>query len=72
MLLLSNIFTVNSVLLSAAHCVGIFIENGIYLGGNTVDGAGSLRLGVIEEFPHPEYGTFGCSNRKFNFATAYG
>jgi hypothetical protein len=46
--------------LTAAHCAGVFIENGIYLGGNTADGAGSLYIGVTKEFPHPGYGTHCC------------
>ena len=43
--------------MTAAHCAGVFVENGIFLGGNTADGAGSLYFGVTKEFPHPGYGT---------------
>ena len=48
------------MLLSAAHCAGVFIENGIYLGGNTADGAGSLRFSVEKELAHPGYGALSC------------
>ena len=48
------------MLLSAAHCAGVFIENGIYLGGNTADGAGSLRFRVEKELAHPGYGALSC------------
>lgn len=46
-----------SILLTAAHCAGIFIQSGIFLGGTTVDGSGSVYYDVEAELPNPSYGT---------------
>ena len=46
----------NSILLTSAHCAGIFKEAGVYLGGTTSDGQGSTFFEVEAEFPHPNYG----------------
>ena len=48
--------SVNSILLTSAHCAGIFIESGIFLGGTTVDGSGSTYYDVEAELPNPNYG----------------
>lgn len=58
-----SIICANSILLTAAHCAGIFIQSGIFLGGTTVDGSsGSTFYEVESELPNPNYGT--CN---FNF-----
>ena len=50
-----------SVLLTAAHCEGIFLD-GAYIGANTIDGEGSELFRVDTEFPHPDYNTQGDDN----------
>jgi hypothetical protein len=48
---------VNSILVTAAHCVAAFNKSGIFLGGTTVDGSGSIRYDVEAVLPNPNYGT---------------
>ena len=45
----------HSILLTAAHCVGIFLA-GVLIGGTTVDGKSSTFIAVDKEFPNPSYG----------------
>jgi hypothetical protein len=44
-----------SILLTAAHCAGNFID-GVLMGGTSLDGSSSTLIPVATELPHPGYG----------------
>lgn len=52
------LFDCFSIILTAAHCVGIFLA-GAFVGGTTYDGqSGSTFIAVAKEYPNTAYGTF--------------
>lgn len=67
-----------SIVLTAAHCKGAFLD-GVYIGGTDLLGSGSEYFEVLAELPHPDYGmcvcvlsgkfviTFSFSRRNFVF-----
>ena len=55
-LTLSNI-PLFSIVLTAAHCKGAFID-GVFIGGTDIFGSGSEFFEVLAELPHPGYGTY--------------
>jgi hypothetical protein len=46
-----------SILLTAAHCAGNFID-GVLMGGTSLDGSSSTLIPVATELPHPGYGRY--------------
>jgi hypothetical protein len=46
-----------SILLTAAHCAGNFID-GVLMGGTRLDGSSSTLIPVATELPHPGYGRY--------------
>lgn len=45
----------NDILLTAAHCTDAFLQGGILLGGNTIDGKSSTYYAIESATLHPEY-----------------
>lgn len=45
----------HDILLTAAHCKGAFLNNGVVVGGILIDGSDGRFVEVTKELPHPHY-----------------
>jgi secreted trypsin-like serine protease len=51
----------HDIMLTAAHCKGIF-RQGVFIGGNRIDGLGSEFISVTKEIPHPKFNSTTFAN----------